>query len=285
KVQFQQLTRSLINDVSVECNGNCKVTVQLLDKGTDLKGKDVEVFVRAVQDGKTLDTKSDTLSGFFRAFSPKFWKGEFTLELKKANEFIVEVKEVKDNNVIAYDIRRLVLEGNSFREKNPELTWPTNVLTVNACYGMLDSRFYDAIDIPATRGTEVFVAADGVVVALQSECKEGELKCGNGYGNFILLRHSTNLFSLYSHLSDLMNFVEPGKVVSKGQLIARTGYTGNTMEEEIPHLTFMIYTSTSAIEAGERGKNPVCYISKSILDRVKFTGENCKSLQDQLKVC
>jgi murein DD-endopeptidase MepM/ murein hydrolase activator NlpD len=44
------------------------------------------------------------------------------------------------------------------------------------------------------------------------------------YGNTVVIDHGFGLFSMYSHLSELN--VQSGQMVSRGDIIARTGSTG-----------------------------------------------------------
>jgi murein DD-endopeptidase MepM/ murein hydrolase activator NlpD len=44
------------------------------------------------------------------------------------------------------------------------------------------------------------------------------------YGKTVIIDHGFGLFSMYSHLSDFS--VKKGQMVSKGELIGRTGTTG-----------------------------------------------------------
>lgn len=52
-----------------------------------------------------------------------------------------------------------------------------------------------------------------------------------GYGNVIVVRHSSGLETIYSHNSK--NFVHPGDTVCAGQAIALTGRTGRATTEHL----------------------------------------------------
>ena len=94
------------------------------------------------------------------------------------------------------------------------------------------SRYYYqgracGIDISAPIGTEVRAAADGTVV---NKADKGN----TSFGKWLEIRHDDGTCTVYAHLSDF-SMVNNGQRVSKGQLIARSGNSGNSSG---PHLHF-----------------------------------------------
>jgi len=97
---------------------------------------------------------------------------------------------------------------------------------------------HPGVDImPITPNDEVFACLDGVVQIAQNNATEG---------NYIIIRHDnvpdpsnlsiqTTLYSCYLHLSECS--VTPGQLVSEGDIIGKTGNTGNSTGE---HLHFQI---------------------------------------------
>lgn len=69
------------------------------------------------------------------------------------------------------------------------------------------------IDIPGKAGDAVLAAADGKVTFSGTGVR--------GYGNFVIIRHSPELLSVYAH--NRANLVKEGAVVTKGQKIAEMG--------------------------------------------------------------
>ena len=61
--------------------------------------------------------------------------------------------------------------------------------------------------------------------------------CGQGYGNYVWIRHNDNVYAVYSHLASAV-LVSPGQYVSKGQII---GYMGNSGSSTGIHLHFGVY--------------------------------------------
>lgn len=92
----------------------------------------------------------------------------------------------------------------------------------------------EGINIAVPEGTPVKAAGDGVVAYAGNELK--------GYGNLVLIRHDNGYVSAYAHNGDLN--VRRGEKVSRGQIIARSGQSGNVSS---PQLHFEI----------RKGSNPV----------------------------
>lgn len=101
-------------------------------------------------------------------------------------------------------------------------------------YGIVTSRYgarwgktHSGIDIAANTETPIYAAASGTVVYSGNS--------GNGYGNYIIIRHNDTVQTLYGHCNRL--YVSAGDYVSTGQNIAAMGSTGNSTG---PHLHFEI---------------------------------------------
>ena len=85
---------------------------------------------------------------------------------------------------------------------------------VSATFADLKSK---GIDIPGKAGDAVLAAADGKVTFAGA----GVL----GYGNFIIVRHTPELLSVYAN--NRANLVKEGAAVTKGQKIAEMGAAGS----------------------------------------------------------
>ena len=81
----------------------------------------------------------------------------------------------------------------------------------------------DGIDLSVPEGTSVKAADDGVVAYAGNELK--------GYGNLVLVRHQNGYITAYAHASELM--VKRGDTVKRGQIIARSGQTGNVTAPQL----------------------------------------------------
>jgi hypothetical protein len=97
-------------------------------------------------------------------------------------------------------------------------------------------------------GRDVLAPADGEVISAvkkhpdsavygngTAECKAHDIR-----GNHIIIRHSTKEYSLIAHLKPDSITVKKGQKVTRGQVIAQCGNSGNTTE---PHIHFQVSES------------------------------------------
>lgn len=93
----------------------------------------------------------------------------------------------------------------------------------------------DGIAISLPEGTPVKAADAGVVAYAGSELK--------GYGNLVLIRHSNGFVSAYAHNGELN--VKRGEQVKRGQVVARSGATGNVAS---PQLHFELRKGSTPVD-------------------------------------
>lgn len=110
--------------------------------------------------------------------------------------------------------------------------WPTKtpyVITTN--YEWRWGSFHNALDISGTGfGSPIYAARGGTVVSTNTSCANygwyGN-SCGGTYGNYVVIQHENNFYTLYAHLkSDVL--VTPGMSVSRGQTIGSMGSSGSS---------------------------------------------------------
>ncbi|MBQ1391142.1 MAG: peptidoglycan DD-metalloendopeptidase family protein, partial [Firmicutes bacterium] len=92
---------------------------------------------------------------------------------------------------------------------------------------------HDGVDLAIAMGTPVLAAEKGVVV----EAHQWLGTVGDGYGNYILIKHPDGNMTRYAHLSEIN--VKAGQQVVRGQQIGRVGSTGRSTG---PHLHFEVIT-------------------------------------------
>ena len=97
--------------------------------------------------------------------------------------------------------------------------------TVTSWFGPRRHGFHYGIDYGQYYGATIVAAADGVVERVVSYCGVGSYRCGGGYGNNILIKHSNGTKTRYAHLKGVL--VKPGQRVKQGQKIGTMGNTGN----------------------------------------------------------
>ena len=108
------------------------------------------------------------------------------------------------------------------------LGYPTDYRTVSAGYPNYSSgRYHGGIDFPCPSGSNVYAAASGTVILAKN--------LNYSYGHYLIVDHGNGLSTLYAHNTTLL--VGVGSHVSKGQVIARSGSTGNSTG---PHCHFEV---------------------------------------------
>lgn len=119
-----------------------------------------------------------------------------------------------------------------------KLGWPcpsssriTSPYGYRVLFGVRD--FHTGVDIGATTGSNIVAAESGTVIL-------ANYGWNGGYGNYIILSHGNGITTRYAHASQL--YVTAGQTVSKGQVIAAVGTTGNSTG---PHLHFEVRVNGS----------------------------------------
>lgn len=113
-----------------------------------------------------------------------------------------------------------------------EFRWPARGRVISGFGG---SGTNEGINISVPDGTPVKAAEAGTVAYAGSEVK--------GYGNLVLIRHDNGYVSAYAHNGDLD--VKRGQKVSRGQVIAKSGQSGNVTS---PQLHFEIRKGATPID-------------------------------------
>jgi murein DD-endopeptidase MepM/ murein hydrolase activator NlpD len=164
------------------------------------------------------------------------------MEIARQDQLIAEA------NAAAWQQAQFWMQNNLFQlpplsgthsTKYP-LIWPLQKGTITQLFGPTPyvyeppgfgyPHFHTGVDIAYTQGTPILAADDGVVVAASASILGGQLV---GYGNYVILAHRNNFFSLYGHLLGFA--VKVGDTVKQGQVIGYEGSTGNSTG---PHVHF-----------------------------------------------
>jgi murein DD-endopeptidase MepM/ murein hydrolase activator NlpD len=117
----------------------------------------------------------------------------------------------------------------------PKFRWPANGRIISAYGPTTNGQQNDGINIAVPENTPVKAAEDGVVAYAGSELK--------GYGNLVLVRHPNGYVTAYAHAKELL--VKRGDQVKRGQVIARSGQSGNV---NAPQLHFEIRKGASPLD-------------------------------------
>jgi hypothetical protein len=96
-------------------------------------------------------------------------------------------------------------------------------------------RPHEGIDLTATRGTNIYATADGIVT--QAGYRAG------GFGKKVLIDHGYGYETLYGHCDEVL--VEPGQKVKRGEIIAKVGSTGLSKS---PHLHYEVHVNGRPVD-------------------------------------
>src|SRR6516162_9750575 len=117
----------------------------------------------------------------------------------------------------------------------PKFRWPANGRVIAGYGPTTNGQQNDGINIALPENTPVKAAEDGVVAYAGNELK--------GYGNLVLVRHPNGYVTAYAHTKELL--VKRGDQVKRGQVIARSGQTGNV---NAPQLHFEIRKGSTPVD-------------------------------------
>jgi murein DD-endopeptidase MepM/ murein hydrolase activator NlpD len=117
----------------------------------------------------------------------------------------------------------------------PTFRWPAQGRIIQQFGSSPNGSQNDGINLALPEGTPVKAAEDGVVAYAGNELK--------GYGNLVLVRHPNGYVTAYAHAKELM--VKRGDPIKRGQVIARSGQTGNV---NAPQLHFEIRKGATPLD-------------------------------------
>ena len=113
----------------------------------------------------------------------------------------------------------------------PEFRWPARGRIIEA----FKAGGNDGINIAVPEGTSVRASESGVVAYAGDELK--------GYGNLVLIRHPNGFVTAYANNGELD--VKRGETVKRGQIIAKSGQTGNVNS---PQLHFELRKGSTPVD-------------------------------------
>jgi murein DD-endopeptidase MepM/ murein hydrolase activator NlpD len=156
------------------------------------------------------------------------------------------LKEVQDQIITVGTKQRsgAVVPGEQGTGRSTcELMWPVPYTrNITSLYEMRWGKMHTGLDISMGGITgQPIVASDGGTVAYVKYS-------GSGYGYHLAINHGNGVTTLYAHCSKI--YVTPGQKVSKGQIVAAVGRTGDSTG---PHLHFEVIVN------GVK-KNPLDYL-------------------------
>jgi murein DD-endopeptidase MepM/ murein hydrolase activator NlpD len=148
---------------------------------------------------------------------------------------------VVDEQPATSTIRELTVTPSDASAGCAAMLWPVDG-TLSSPFGPRDGRVHDGIDVAVAEDTPVRAACDGVVAYAGNGLR--------GYGNVVIVQHAGALATVYAHNRALD--VRQGDLVTRGQVIARSGQTGHATA---PHLHFEVRKDSIA-------RDPLGYLSR-----------------------
>ena len=128
---------------------------------------------------------------------------------------------------------------DNFDDTGTGWRWPTeNPYAITSEFAPRWGRYHNGIDISGSGwGSKIYAANDGVVTHVTTGCPDyGSYgsNCGGGYGNYVVINHGNNIYTLYGHMLGTIP-VKEGQTVSRGTVV---GYMGNSGSSQGTHLHF-----------------------------------------------
>jgi len=106
---------------------------------------------------------------------------------------------------------------------NKGFAWPVKGKVISNFGAKAKGMRNDGINIASRRGSSVVASENGTVVYAGNELR--------GFGNLLLIKHSGGWVTAYAHIEKVL--VKRGMKVTKGQLIATVGSTGNVKKPQL----------------------------------------------------
>lgn len=158
-------------------------------------------------------------------------------------KLIIPYKVYKSEKVLKKKIinKQKVLKKEELIKSKPNFIWPVRGEVILKFGRIRPGLHNDGINIKTYLNKDVVAAESGLVIYTGNEIP--------GYGNLVLIKHSQNWITAYSHL-DKIN-LNRGSNVKKGQKIGTVGLSGNVNN---PQLHF-------EIRKGNKAFNPENFLS------------------------
>ena len=184
------------------------------------------------------------VKGIIYRVSPGESVGSIARKFELKPETIMKDNNIEDASSLKID-QKLILRGAkpefSYQDRlDQKFMYPINT-RITSYYGPRWGRIHEGLDFAAPMGSPIRAVSSGRVVYSG---------WATGYGYVVIVEHQRGLRTLYAHNSKLL--VSVGESVGKGEVISRSGNTGNSTG---PHLHF-------EVQVNGRPENPLDYINK-----------------------
>ncbi len=224
---------SLIDDLK-------SAKLELEDHKHDLEGKKSELEIlnqqNRVQQLSLAEVKGgkDKLLKDTKGQEAQYQKMLKDVEQKKSL-FFTELREL-ETKIIQGGLYLVHVKADPVPPKGKIFQWPEEGYKITQGYGVTaysrkgayGGAGHNGVDMASGYGSEVMAIGDGEIVANGSN---------SGWGNWVAIKHSNNMVSVYGHMSSL-SFLRVGTQVKAGDVIGFEGSTGNSTGS---HLHLSLY--------------------------------------------
>ncbi len=188
----------------------------------------------STKDFEVIEQTDDTLIKGAKKVMNEGEVGEYRVSATiEYNNGVLAGKSILSQEVISQPVAQIVRVGTKEvpNSGTGSFIMPTSG-RLSSGYGSRWGRTHKGIDLAAPIGTPIVASDTGVVIHSQSS---------GSYGKVVKIDHNNGFVTVYAHCDELL--VSEGEIVSKGQLIARVGNTGNSTG---PHCHFEIQLNGTA---------------------------------------
>ena len=154
---------------------------------------------------------------------------EYEADIKAQNELIAALeKAVEDEKkrILASSGKVLTYDGGTFKFPLASYTRVSDDYGMRLHPTLFVQQFHNGVDFASPKGTAIYAAYDGIVVAADYS---------STMGNYVMIDHGGGLYTIYMHASKL--YVKKDDVVARGNTIAAVGSTGRSTGN---HLHFSV---------------------------------------------
>lgn len=142
--------------------------------------------------------------------------------IKELEQAVLEEKKkilAQNGTVLIYDGGQFKFPLASYTRVSDDYGWRIHPI-------LNTKQFHNGVDFASPKGTAIYAAYDGEVVAATYS---------GTMGNYVMINHGDGLYTIYMHASAL--YVSKGDIVIRGETIAAVGSTGRSTGN---HLHFSV---------------------------------------------
>ena len=205
---------------------------------------------KTIEDSKIkLQANQQTLSYKKSTLNTKYTESQKLLNTLVQNENSLKQQQIKINEEmekIDEEIRQMLEQnGSNGSFVGGKFLWPVpNYKTITSKFGWRTlygkANWHTGIDISGANifGKNIVASNAGTVIKAVTTYTSGK-----GYGKYVMIDHGGGYTTMYAHCTTLS--VKVGQKVTRGQVIAQVGSTGNSTG---PHLHFGIYINGKEVD-------------------------------------